>query len=235
MGKKLGILGGMGPLATVKLFEMIVLLTKANSDQEHIPILIDNNTSIPDRTNYLLNGTGEDPRVQLIKSAKGLEELGADFLIMPCNTAHAFYEDIVKEIDIPFINMIEETAKYIRDKFPDAKKVGLLATEGTIKARVYHKVFENYGIEILSPSKEKQTHVTDLIYNIKKDIKIESLDDFYSTMDELRSHGAHVFIAGCTEISVAIDLYKLEGEIVDAMKALAIRAIKYAGKEPKED
>lgn len=233
MSKTLGILGGMGPLATVKLFEMIVMMTKANSDQDHIRILIDNNTSIPDRTNYLLKGVGEDPRLQLIKSATGLESLGADYLVMPCNTAHSFYDDVVKEINIPFINMIEETAKYIKANYPDANKIGLLATEGTVDARVYHKVFDEYGIEVLSPSKENQVHITDLIYNIKKDSKIENLDGFYGAMDELRDQGVEYFIAGCTEISVAIDLYKLEGNIIDAMRILAKSAIEHAGKESK--
>lgn len=233
MGKTLGIIGGMGPLATVKLFEMIVLMTKANSDQEHIRILIDNNTSIPDRTNYLLSGIGEDPGIQLIKSATGLEKIGADYLVMPCNTAHSFYDDVIKEIDIPFINMIEETAKYIVNKYPETKRIGLLSTEGTIEAEIYHRVFENYGIEIINPSKEKQYYITELIYNIKKDINQENLDGFYSAMDELRGQGAGVFVAGCTEISVAMELYNLEGNIVDAMKVLAISAIKYAGKESK--
>lgn len=233
MSKTLGIIGGMGPLATVKLFEMIVLMTKANSDQEHIHILIDNNTLIPDRTNYILNEIGEDPRIQLTKSAQALEKMGADYLIMPCNTAHNFYEGIIENINIPFINMIDETAKYIKDNNNDTVKIGLLATEGTIKAKVYDKVFNKYGIEVLKPSKENQNYVTELIYNIKEDIPQESLDGFYMAMDDLRNQGVDIFVAGCTEISVAIDLYKLKGNIIDAMRILALSAIKFAGKESK--
>ena len=235
MNKTLGIIGGMGPLATVKLFEMIVLMTRANSDQEHIRILIDNNTSVPDRTNYILNMVGDDPRIELKKSAQNLEKAGADFLVMPCNTAHYFYDEITQEIGIPFINMIEETAIYVKDNHKSIDKIGLLATEGTIKARVYDDIFNKYGIEVLKPSKETQAYVTELIYNIKEDIAQESLDGFYKAMDDLKSQGVEVFVAGCTEISVAIDLYKLEGNIIDAMKVLAISAIKYAGKEPKID
>lgn len=235
MCKTLGIIGGMGPLATVKLFEMIVLMTKANSDQEHIHILIDNNTSVPDRTNYILTGDGEDPRIQLIKSAQRLEKAGADYLIMPCNTAHNFCEDIVESVDIPFISMIEETAKYIKNKYQDVKKVGLLATEGTIKAKVYDNVFNKYGIEVLKPSQENQKYVMELIYNIKEDIPQDSLDGFYGAMDDIRAQGVDIFVAGCTEISVAINLYNLKGNIIDAMRILAISAIKYAGKESKID
>ena len=230
MGKRLGIIGGMGPLATVKLFEMIVLMTKANSDQEHIHILIDNNTSISDRTNYILNGDGEDPRVQLVQSAQNLEKIGADYLVMPCNTAHFFYDEVVKEVGIPFINMIDETGKYIRNNNKNIDKIGLLATEGTIKAKVYDEVLKNYNIEVLKPSKENQKYITKLIYNIKEGINPD-LEGFYIAMDELKKQGVEVFIAGCTEISVAIDLYSLEGNIVDAMKVLAISAIKYADKD----
>lgn len=233
MSKTLGIIGGMGPLATVKLFEMIVLMTKANSDQEHIHILIDNNTLIPDRTNYILNKVGEDPRLQLIESAQKLEKMGADYLVMPCNTAHNFYEVIIDKIEIPFINMIEETAKYVKANHNEINKIGLLATEGTIKARVYDDVFNKYGIEVMKPSNENQKYVTELIYNIKEDIAQESLDGFYMAMDDLRSQGVDIFVAGCTEISVAIDLYNLEGNIIDALRVLAISAIKYAGKESK--
>lgn len=233
MSKTLGIIGGMGPLATVKLFEMIVLMTKANSDQEHIHILIDNNTSISDRTNYIINGDGEDPRIQLVQSAQSLEKIGADYLVMPCNTAHYFYDDIVKNVNIPFINMIDETGKHIRDNKPNVDKVGLLATEGTINAKVYDEVFKKYNIEVLKPSKEGQQSVTDLIYDIKEGIVVENLDGIYKAMDELKTQGVEVFIAGCTEISVAMDLYGLEGSIVDAMKVLAINAIKHAGKDVK--
>ncbi|MDR7870975.1 MAG: amino acid racemase [Tissierellaceae bacterium] len=233
MDKTLGIIGGMGPLATVKLFEMIVLMTNANSDQEHIRILIDNNTSIPDRTNYILNKVGEDPRVQLTKSALALEKMGANYLVMPCNTAHHFYDDILEKINIPFINMIDETAKHIKDNYEDINKIGLLATEGTIQAKVYDSIFNKYEIEVIKPSPENQYYVTELIYNIKEGIQQDSLDGMYKAMDDLRDQGVDVFIAGCTEISVAMDLYKLEGNIVDALKVLATSAIKFADKEPK--
>lgn len=234
MGKKLGIIGGMGPLATVKLFEMIVLMTRAKSDQEHIHILVDNNTSIPDRTDYILNRRGEDPRIQLIESAKRLEKMGADFLVMPCNTAHHFYDDIVNNINIPFIHMIEETAKYIRERYPAVKKIGLLATDGTIKAQIYHEIFNRYHIEVLTPKRDYQKYVMDLIYNIKEDVVQNNLDGFYKAMDDLKEQGAELYVAGCTEVSVAIELFNLEGEIVDAMKVLAIRAIERVGKEAKD-
>ena len=131
--KTVGIIGGMGPLATVDLFGKIVNLTDAKCDNDHIHILIDNNTYIPDRTSYIL-GDGENPIDELVKSAKRLKNMGADFLIMPCNTAHYFYNDIINNVSIPFINMIEETANYINNK--NIKKVGLLSTTGTINVKI---------------------------------------------------------------------------------------------------
>lgn len=231
MYKTLGIIGGMGPLATVKLFEKIVLNTKADCDQEHVHILIDNNVNIPDRTNFILDKEKEDPRVELIKSAKTLERAGADFLVMPCNTAHNFYEDIVKEIQIPFLNMIEVTLEDIKKKYPNIKKIGLLSTEGTIKAKIYDNIFEKAGIEVVKPIEENQGYINDLIYNIKKSIPEENLDGVYKTMNDMKEEGVEVFIAGCTEISVALDLYKLEGSFVDPLDVLTERAIEFAGKK----
>lgn len=234
MGKVLGIIGGMGPLATVKLFENIVLSTKANKDQEHIHILIDNNTLIPDRTDYILNKSSKDPKMELINSALKLEKMGADYLVMPCNTAHHFYNDIIQSINIPFLNMINETAKYIIENYKEVKKIGLLATEGTIKAKVYDNIFESYGIEIITPAGDTQKYITQLIYNIKEDLPQENLDKVYNIMDELKEKGVDLFIAGCTEISVAIDLYDLKGDIIDPMKVLTLKAIEFAGKNIKE-
>lgn len=233
MYKTLGIIGGMGPLATVKLFEKIVLKTKAACDQEHVHILIDNNTNIADRTSFILDETKEDPRFELINSAKKLQSIGADFLIMPCNTAHNFYKDIIKEIDIPLLSMIEVSLEFIKQKHPNIKKIGLLSTRGTIKAKVYDNVFQASDIEIIKPSKENQRYITDLIYNMKQDIPQNSLEGVYSAMEEMKEKGVEIFIAGCTEISVALDLYNLKGEFLDPMDILVESAIKFSGREIK--
>jgi aspartate racemase len=151
--KTLGIIGGMGPLATADLFKMIIELTPAKSDQEHIPVLIDSNTNIPDRTAAILS-CGKDPRPEMIHSAKRLQEAGADYLLMSCNTAHYFYDDIAENIHIPLLHMPKLTAEYARQK--GYKKVALLATDGTIKSGVYSNAFENSGVEIITPDEEGQ-------------------------------------------------------------------------------
>lgn len=146
----IGILGGMGPLATADLFRRIVERTPARRDQDHPRIIIYNNPKIPDRTAFIL-GNGPDPRPELIASAKKLESWGADFIIMPCNTAHFFAETIQRAINIPLVSMIEETAKKIESM--GLRKVGLLATDGTIKGMVYHRALLKRGIHIAVPNK----------------------------------------------------------------------------------
>lgn len=229
MSKKLGIIGGMGPLATAYLFKKIVLLTDANSDQEHLHILIDNNTSIPDRTSYI-RGLGEDPSKYLIESAKRLENMGAEFLIMPCNTAHYFYEDIVKEINVPFLNMIEESVKFVIARNENISKVGLLATDGTCSTGIYDKYFQNYGVEVIKPSKAMQSHVMDLIYAIKKGNKEITLKGFYRAVEEIREQGVEVLVLGCTELSSAYGIFKMKGSYIDPLEIIAIRAINFSGK-----
>lgn len=228
MKKTLGIIGGMGPLATAKLFERIILLTDAKSDQEHLHIIIDNNTSIPDRTAYILEG-GPDPRKELIDSAVKLQNMGADFLIIPCNTAHYFYEDIVAKIDIPILSMIDETAKYIKDNYLNIRNIGLLATEGTYKAEVFDNIFHKYGIDIIKPSKEKQKYIMELIYNIKKGVKQKDLSGFYSAMKEIEEHYTDIFVVGCTELSVALEMYDLQGKYINPIDIIAKKAIEFAG------
>lgn len=231
MSKVLGIIGGMGPLATAQLFTDVVLNTKANKDQDHIHILIDNNTQIPSRPEYILDNTKEDPRDQLILSGKRLEDMGAEFLAMPCNTAHYFYEDIKNEVNIPFINMIEETMNYIRAEYPQVKKIGILSTVGTIKAKIYDQVFDMASIEIINPSEVYQSHVNDLIAGVKAGKNFDDLNDFMDTIGHLKDFGAQLFIAGCTEISVALKTYDIKGDFVDPMDVLTKSIIHFAGKE----
>ncbi len=163
MIKIIGILGGMGPLATVDLFNKIVSLTEADFDEDHIHIIIDNNTQIPSRIDYIFN-SGKSPLNQLIKSAVKLEMMGADVIVMSCITAHHFYNDIVQFLNIRFINMVEETVKEIdRDC-----KVGLLSSEGTSKLCIFDDFLNKYNIKFIKPDETLQKYVTEIIYDVKK-------------------------------------------------------------------
>ncbi|RKD27525.1 aspartate racemase [Caminicella sporogenes DSM 14501] len=231
--KTIGILGGMGPLATADLLKKIITLTDANGDNEHIPVIVDNNTQIPDRTEYIIN-SGKDPTDYLIRSALRLEMMGADVIVMPCNTAHYFYDEIVKYIKIPFINMIEETAKETKKLYPKVKKVALLATEGTNKSKIYDKVFSRYDLEIIKPDDCEQKYVTELIYSIKAGKYNIELKNFKNVLYKFKNNNIDVFILGCTELPVAFEMFRIDEICIDPTKILACSAIKYVGKKVKE-
>ena len=225
--KVIGIIGGMGPLATADLFKKIVLNTKAEKDQEHIRVLVDNNTNIPDRTGAILHG-GEDPIPELTESAKALENMGADLLIMPCNTAHYFHGNVQEAVGIPVLHMIEITCNALKEK--GVKKAGLLATDGTIKSGIYQKIFDNSGIELVKPDAAGQKAVMDLIYSGVKASKWDfDTINVRKTMSELLENGAEVLILGCTELPLAKEMYNLDYPSVDPTLELAKEAIIQAG------
>lgn len=230
MSKIIGIIGGMGPLATVDLFKKIVLYTQASCDQEHIHLIIDNNTEIPDRTSYIISN-GENPEKYLIESAIKLQAMGADALIMPCNTAHYFFDKIQAQIKIPLLNMVEETAKEIKRINPYTSKVGLLATEGTYQTLIYDKVFEKYGLQLVKPRKESIKYVMELIYSVKEGKTNLDLTNFLSVISQLKEMGSEILILGCTELPVAFEMYNIRENYVDPTKVLAISAIRFAGKK----
>ncbi|MBP1912721.1 cysteate racemase [Thermococcus stetteri] len=221
----IGILGGMGPLATADLFRRIVEKTPAKRDQDHPRIIIYNNPKIPDRTTFIL-GRGEDPRPELIVSARKLEECGADFIIMPCNTAHYFAEDIRKAIRIPLVSMIDETAKVVKKM--GLRKVGLLATDGTIKGLVYHRALMEHGIQIAVPNKKDQELVMKAIYEGVKAGNLELGRELLLKVAKKLERRADGIIAGCTEVSVALRQEDLSVPLIDPMDVIAERAVRLA-------
>ena len=233
MKKTIGIVGGMGPLATCDLFKKIVEITDAACDQDHVRVCIDSNTEISDRTAAILSG-GKNPVPEMVKSAVRLQGMGADVLIMPCNTAHYFYNQIVPFVDTPFLNMLEETAKEIKRR--GIKKVGLLATDGTCQSGVYKTVFDAAGIEILSPSPVGQQAVMDVIYKgVKAGNLSIDLSGFNKAMDELFEAGAEVLVLGCTELPVAFELFHIDRPNIDPTLVLAAAAVRFVGAKVKEE
>ncbi len=224
-----GVLGGMGPLATIDLLNKIIKYTDAKKDSDHVHTLADNYTEIPDRTAYIL-GQGENPEKHLIDSALKLEAMGASFIVMPCNTAHYFYEKVSGAVKIPFINMIDEVAK----ELDGVEKVGLLATKGTYKGHIYEDIFNKYGIEVEVPPIDLQEIVTDLIYRVKEgkdnidQVPIDQVLNYFSDL------GIDKIILGCTELPVAFEKLKIEGEFLDPTKILAVSTIRLMGKKLKE-
>jgi len=228
--KVIGILGGMGPLATVDLFRRIVMKTPAKKDQDHPRIIIYNNSKVPDRTAYIL-GRGEDPLPELIDSAKKLEEWGADFIIMPCNTAHYFMEEIQKAVSIPLVSMIEATAEHIEKL--GLKRVGLLATTGTIVTGIYQKALGRRGIKAIAPSEEDQEKVMKGIYEGVKAGSLELGRGLLLEVVKKLERESEGIIAGCTEVSVALKQEDLSVPLIDPMDVIAEKAVKLALGESK--
>lgn len=227
MKKSIGILGGMGPLATCGMMENIINNTEASKDQDYPRIYIDCNTNIPDRTNAILNNS-ENPVPNMVESAKKLQEIGADFIVMPCNTAHYFINDINKEIDIPILHMVEETAKYISNQ--NIKKIGLLATTGTIKSNLYTDFFKKYGVETILPSEKEQEYVMAMIYDgVKAGNAQFPSKDFETVVDSLKGLGAECMVLGCTEIPIVWERYNIEEKSVDPMIVISKVCVEKAG------
>jgi len=230
MGKKtIGIIGGMGPLATADLFEKIVGHTKAACDQEHLHVVIDSNTNIPDRTAALLHG-GADPLPELVKSAGRLEKMGADVLIMPCNTAHNYYDGIAAAVSVPVLHMVRLTAQALVER--GVKKAGLLATDGTVRTGIYQKSFAGSGVELLTPDEAGQRAVMEMIYQgVKAGDMAFDAQPARQAMERLLAAGAEVLILGCTELPLAVKLYGIALPAVDPTLELALEAIRFAGGE----
>lgn len=231
MYKTIGIIGGMGPAATADLMNKIIEMTDAACDQEHIHLMIDSNTNIPDRTAAILHG-GKDPVPEMLASAKRLEAMGADILIMPCNTAHYFIPELEKNVSIPFINMPVETARFLRKR--GIEKAAVLATDGTVQSGLYEKALNDEGISAIYPDETQQELVMTLIYeDIKKGIIDPSVlphDEIGSLDEDLRRRGAQALLLACTELPVAYQIMGLADETtIDPTSVLAAAAIRKAG------
>lgn len=231
--KTLGILGGLGPLATVYFMDLIVKMTEAKKDQDHISMIILNHAAIPDRTEFILDATKPNPLPMMIEDAKKLQSAGADYVVMPCNTAHFFYEQIQHNIDIPMLNIIEETVKFARDE-KKVKKLGILATKGTVSAGSYQRMCENYGVEWAVPSLQDEQSLMNIIYNQVKAGKKANITEFIKIIENMKADGCDAVTLGCTELSVINKDFALcREDVVDSLEVLAKRSIELCGKKVK--
>ena len=227
--KTIGILGGMGPLATVDMFMKLVNLCDCQTDQEHPRVLIDSNTNAPDRSPAILRG-GPSPLSDMVRSALTLERGGADMLIMACNTAHYFYDDIVPYVRIPFLNMIEETAKAVQEK--GYTTVALMGTDGTAKSGIYQRQFEKLGIRVLTLNERDQVITLDMIHKaVTAGLKTWDTTEITRIVADFAAAGAQAVIMGCTELPVAFSQYNIETCLptIDPTEIVARSAIRFVG------
>ncbi|KWO35525.1 aspartate racemase [Burkholderia sp. MSMB1459WGS] len=204
---KVGVVGGVGPAATVDFMHKIVRNTPATRDQDHIKLLVEQNPQIPDRTENLI-GEGPDPTISLYATCRKLEAGDADIIAIPCNTAHAYVERVQPYLGIPIVNMLTVTAQHIRSTFPTLRKIGLLATSGTVASGVYRKALEAAGLEQVVPSPERQADVMNAIYGprgVKAGFTTGAcVDDLTAAINEMAADGVDVVILGCTELPLIL-------------------------------
>ncbi len=231
----IGILGGMGPEATADLFHKIIKNTEAERDQDHLRVIIDNNPKIPDRTPAIL-GSGENPIPMMIEAAKNLERAGADFIVIPCVSAHYFIQELSERIAIPVISVIDEVAGEIERRSPGLKRTGLIATTGTIRAGLFQDRLGKIGVEVVIPSSvEQEDLVMSSIYGesgIKAGfISPENRGKILKVTKALIDKGAQGIIGGCTEVPLVMQQSDIEIPFFDSLHILALAAIHRARRE----
>ena len=227
--KVIGILGGMGPEATVDLFSKILKATPIQTEQDHLRIIIDNNPKIPNRSQAILSGRTAEVIARLQETARNLERAGADFIVMPCGTAHYFFVYLEEAVSIPVVNMVEETVRKLRETMPSVRKVGLLATTGTVKAGVYEHALSLRGIETLVPEETDQDAVMDAVMAIKEEAGHARVGEVLRGIArQLVERGAEAIIGGCTEIPLALRQEEVSVSFFDSTEILAKTAVRMA-------
>ncbi|NWF54614.1 MAG: amino acid racemase [Syntrophaceae bacterium] len=219
--KVIGIIGGMGPEATIDLFRKIVKATPARTDQEHLRILIDCNPKIPDRVKAIFEGE-KSPAEALIAAAQSLARSGAGILLIPCNAAHYYHGEVAKSVSVPVLHMIEETARFCREKFPRLRTFGLLAASSTVALGLYRLAFDKVRRKILHPRAEAQERIMQCIYEIKAgNLGPRVRKSLLGAARELAEGGAQAIILGCTEVPLVLQEGDLPFPLIDPTQVLA--------------
>ncbi|MGD1973532.1 MAG: amino acid racemase [Desulfobacterales bacterium] len=236
--KTIGILGGMGPEATLDCFAKIIKNTPAQRDQDHLRVVIDSNPAVPDRTAAIVE-EGPSPVPMIVEGCHALEKAGADFIIIPCVSAHFFLAEIQKQVDLPIISIFDAVAENIIRDYPQIKTVGLLGTTGTVKGGLFQKRLAREKIKTVVPDETVQSTIMSAIYDIKNTApsrtRGEITADLVAAAKGLQANkpdGARAIIAGCTEIPLALGQKDLSLPYFDSLTILARAAILRAGVTP---
>ena len=224
---KLGVIGGMGPLATVKFYDKIVLNTEAYNDNEHIDLIVLNHSTMPDRTKCIIENKDTESLNEIKKDLEILERIGIDVVAIPCNTSHYFYDEFKNFTNLKIINMIEETILEIKRR--GIKKVAVFGTLGTLNSKVYNKYAKENGIEVKELSLEDKKTVMDIIYKIKETNNLES-KDFVEILNRY-CNDKTIGIIACTELSL-LDIPE-NLNTIDALDVLVNKSIEYSGAKIK--
>lgn len=238
-----GILGGMGPQAGLDMAEKIIAMTSTQRDQDHIPFLLFSlPESVPDRTAFLLGKSSENPAHAIASQLETMAKIGVTVAVMACNTAHAspIFNVVLdqlreKNVKLPILNLVEETATYIRQYYPDVKKVGIMGTQGTYQAHLYDRTIEDAGLEAVLPHPDvRQNDIHAALYAPGYGIKTspgavtqEARKKVLSAIEHLHQCGAEIIVLGCTELPLAVKESFINGiPVLDPARIMAEKLIR---------
>ena len=231
--KLLGVLGGMGPIATAYFMELVIRMTDALRDQEHLDMLVYSVPSVPDRTGFILGASRESPLPEMIRVGRALANQGAERIAIPCVTAHYFYRELEESIPVPIINGLAQTVEHLKQR--GVEQAGIMATDGTITAGLFRNAMLARGIRPIVPSPERQKDVMRLIYDDIKANRPPRMEVFGRVREELLAMGAQTIVLGCTELSLIKRDYPVGAGFLDTMEVLAQRAVLECGGKLKEE
>ena len=232
--KKLGVIGGMGPEATSLYYAKVIEWTNATRDQEHIDMVILSHASMPDRTEAILTGQTSAFLQAIKEDVEALEQMGVANIAVPCNTSHSFLREIQNMTRVPVIDMVKEGVRCIQGRHPDVRKVGILATDGTIRSGLYQHACTEAGIEAAVPDTQAQRAVMSLIYDDIKGGRYIEDGKFYQAYRSLMAQGCGAALLACTELSIYKECSSVPENCIDAMDALVQESILRSGAQLRE-
>jgi aspartate racemase len=220
-----GVLGGLGPASSVYFYNLLTSRTKAERDQDHIDMIISSRATTPDRTGFILGKISENPLNVMIEESNKMISYGADLIVIPCNTAHYFYDKLSESVAVPIMNIIRETVAHLAAI--RSKKVGILATEGTVSTHTYQLMCDSFGLDWVTPDEKHQRYITDIIYGDIKSGGVPDMEKFTEAADSLFASGCDHVILGCTELSLLKEFIpaEMKNRFVDSLEILAFRTI----------
>lgn len=229
---RLGVIGGLGPMATALFLKMVVEMTDAARDQDHIEMIVYNCPEIPDRTSYILGESGENPAPGLIALGRRLAEQDVSLIAIPCITASYFAPELREAVPVKILNAVESVRAYVLER--NYRRVGLMATTGTIRCGLFQEAFAGSGCALILPGEKRQEDVMHVIYeNVKANRPVER-HRFEAASEELRAAGAELIILGCTELSVVREQEPIGAGYLDAMQLMAKCAVEECGSLRRE-
>ncbi len=226
----LGVLGGLGPMSTFYFCELLTSHTQACSDADHIDMIVSSRASTPDRTAFILGTSASDPLPVMREEAERLTRAGCDLIVIPCNTAHYFYNGLRQSIRTPMLNIIEETVKQLKRN--GVQTFGLLATAGTVSSGAYAQICEKHGLCCLVPSPEEQQIISSIIYDDVKQNRPVDFSAFLRVVSSLRARGCEKIVLGCTELSLLKKQLSDDPIFLDSLEVLAYQTILACKKVP---